>query len=90
VPIVVIEIFRNHDVRAIYGRLRERGQQMPEGLAFIDSWVSADIGRCVQLIETSEGRLLPYWILEWSDFMSFEIVPVMQSRQTAIVLGVTV
>lgn len=87
---MVIETFRNHDAKAIYNRVRERGRQIPAGLAFVDSWVTADLGRCFQLMETDDVTLLQRWIAEWSDLMSFEIVPVVQSRQTAIALGAAV
>jgi hypothetical protein len=87
---MVIETFLNHDAKAIYGRLRDKGRQMPEGLTFIDSWVSVELGRCFQLMETNEVTLLQRWIAEWSDLMSFEVVPVVQSRQTAIALGAAV
>ena len=87
---MVIETFHNNDAKAIYGRLRDKGRQMPEGLTFIDSWVSVELGRCFQLMETNEVTLLQRWIAEWSDLMSFEVVPVVQSRQTAIALGAAV
>src|SRR5215467_237044 len=51
---MVIERFRNQDARAIYRRLRERGRMMPEGLTYVSSWVSADLGRCFQLMETDD------------------------------------
>jgi hypothetical protein len=73
---MVIETFRNQDARAIYARLREKGRQMPEGLAFVGSWVTADLGRCFQLMESDDVVLLQRWAAAWSDLMEFEIVPV--------------
>jgi hypothetical protein len=84
---MVIESFRNHDGKAIYERLRERGRQIPDGLKFVNSWVSADLGRCFQLMEADDLTQFQRWISEWQDLMSFEIVPVVQSRETAIALG---
>ena len=40
----VIERFRKQDGKAIYGRFRQRGRMTPEGLTFLDSWVTADSG----------------------------------------------
>jgi hypothetical protein len=80
---MVIESFRNQDAKAIYRRLRDRGRQMPDGLKFISSWTTADLGRCFQLMETDDVTLLQRWLVEWSDLMAFEIVPVVEGRETA-------
>jgi hypothetical protein len=87
---MVIETFRNHDGKAIYDRLRDKGRQMPEGLTFVSSWVSADLGRCFQIMETDDVTRLQRWISEWTDLMSFEVVPIVQSKQTAVALGAAV
>ena len=84
---MVIESFRDNDAKSIYALLREKGRQMPDGLRFVNSWVSADLGRCFQLMETDDVTQFQRWIAEWSDLMSFEVVPVAQSRETAIALG---
>lgn len=84
---MVIETFREQDGKAIYDRLREKGRQMPDGLKFIDSWVSADLSRCFQLMEADDVTLFQRWIAEWQDVMGFEVVPVVQSKRTAIALG---
>jgi hypothetical protein len=84
---MVIETFRDHDAKSIYARLREKGRQIPDGLRFVNSWVSADLGRCFQLMEADDVTQFQRWIAEWSDLMSFEVVPVAQSRETAIALG---
>jgi len=87
---MVIETFRNHDGKAIYDRLRDKGRQMPEGLTFVSSWVSADLGRCFQIMETDDVTRLQRWISEWTDLMAFEVVPIVQSKQTAVALGAAV
>lgn len=87
---MVIETFRDHNAKAIYGRLAQEGRQMPGGLKFVNSWVSADLGRCFQLMESDDVTLFQRWVSEWSDLMDFEIVPVVQSRETAIALGAAI
>jgi Protein of unknown function (DUF3303) len=84
---MVVESFRNQDAKAVYRRFRDKGRQMPEGLAFVGSWVTADLGRCFQLMETDDVALLQRWVAEWSDLVAFEIVPVVQGRETAEALG---
>ncbi len=84
---MVIETFKNQNGKAVYERLREKGRQMPDGLNFVQSWVSADLGRCFQLMETDDVTLFQRWIAEWQEVMGFEVVPVTEGRQTAIALG---
>jgi Protein of unknown function (DUF3303) len=84
---MVIERFRDQDARAIYRRLQERGRMIPEGLTFVSSWVSADLGRCFQLMETDDATLLQRWIAGWSDLMEFEVVPVVPGAKTAEALA---
>jgi hypothetical protein len=80
---MVIERFRNQDGRSVYGRFREKGRMMPDGLAFVGSWVTADLGRCFQLMETEDVALLQRWVAEWSDLIEFEILPVVPGKATA-------
>jgi hypothetical protein len=84
---MVIETFRNQDPKAIYRRLRDKGRMMPDGLSFVGSWVTADCGRCFQLMETNDVTLLQRWLAEWSDLMAFEIVPVVAGKETAAALA---
>ena len=61
---------------------------MPDGLVYLDSWISADVGRCFQLMETDDHDLFRAWIENWDDVMEFEVVPVVSSAHaTARVLG---
>jgi hypothetical protein len=83
---MVVERFRNQDARAVYRRFRDKGRMMPEGLAFVGSWVSADVGRCFQLMECADVTLLQRWVAEWSDLIDFEIVPVVPGKDTAAAL----
>ena len=84
---MVIEEFRDQDAKSVYRRFREKGRMMPDGLAFVNSWVSADLGRCFQLMECDDITLLQKWIAEWSDLMAFEIVPVVAGKDTAAALA---
>ena len=83
---MVIERFRNQDALAVYRRFREKGRQMPDGLAFVGSWVSADVGRCFQLMECDDVTLLQRWVAAWSELIEFEIVPVAPGQDTAAAL----
>ena len=84
---MVVETFRNQDAKSIYRRLDEKGRMMPDGLKFVSSWVTADLGRCFQLMEADDITLLQRWIIGWSDLMAFEIVPVVPGKDTAEALS---
>ncbi len=84
---MVIEHFRNQDAKAVYRRFSERGRQAPEGLAFVASWVSADLGRCFQVMECDDVTLLQGWASAWSDLVEMEIVPVASGRDVAEALA---
>jgi hypothetical protein len=88
VPVLfmVIERFRNQDALAVYRELRAKGRQMPEGLGFVGSWVSADVGRCFQLMECDDVTLLQRWVAGWSHLIEFEIVPVVSGKETTAAL----
>jgi hypothetical protein len=83
---MVVERFRNQDAKAVYRRFRDKGRMMPDGLAFVGSWVSADVGRCFQLMECDDVTLLQRWVAGWSDLIEFEIVPVVPGKETAAAL----
>lgn len=80
---MVIERLRNQDAKSIYQRVREKGRLMPDGLAFVGSWVEADLRRCFQVMECSDLTLLQRWVAEWADLVEFEIVPVVPGKATA-------
>jgi hypothetical protein len=87
---MVIETFRNQDGKAVYERLRDKGRQIPDGLKFVSSWVSADLSRCFQLMEADDATQFQRWIAEWHDLMEFQVIPVTESKKTAIALGAAV
>jgi hypothetical protein len=56
---------------------------LPEGVTFINSWVSADLSRCFQVMECDNVAMLQQWVAQWSDLIEFEIVPVVERKETA-------
>ena len=70
---MVIETFpRGPD--PVYRRFAEKGRMLPDGLCYIDSWLSADGSRCYQLMETANRSLFDDWTRHWQDLAEFEIV----------------
>jgi Protein of unknown function (DUF3303) len=79
---MVVEKFRNQDGKAVYRKLRDAGRGLPDGLKFVASYVTADLGRCFQLMETDDITLFQRWIADWQDVVEFEVVPVVEGKMT--------
>lgn len=84
---MVIERFKDGKTKEIYRRFQEKGRMMPEGLKYIDSWVEVNCDRCFQLMECDDLGLFQEWILQWQDLATFEIIPVVPSKQTAEIVN---
>jgi len=85
---MIIERFRDHDALPVYRRVRDEGRMLPDGLAYIDSWVEPNFARCFQLMECSDLRLLQEWALRWrGSGVTLEIVPVVSSKETRDVVA---
>jgi hypothetical protein len=80
---MIIETFRPGAAAAIYQRARERGRMLPDGLAYLDSWVDVGVSRCFQLMQTDDRALIDRWIAAWSDLVEFEVVAVQSSAEAA-------
>lgn len=81
---MVIEKF-SQGPAPVYGRAAAKGRMMPDGLHFIDSWVTdgEQLGTCFQLMETNDAALLEVWMENWRDLIDFEVFPVISSAETA-------
>jgi uncharacterized protein DUF3303 len=80
---MIVEHFRNGDAGPVYERFRQRGRLAPEGLRYINSWVTPDLTCCYQVMECEDRALLDRWILAWQDIVEFEIHPVITSAEAA-------
>jgi hypothetical protein len=85
---MVIERFERDDMVPVYRRLRDAGRGLPEGLAFVGSWVEAGFRRCFQLMACDDARLLQHWVLHWRGTgATFEIVPVVEGREVGALVA---
>ena len=85
---MVVERFPDEDMLPVYRRMRDRGRQLPEGLTYAGSWIEPNFGRCFQLMECDDARLLQQWVLGWRGCgMRAEIVPVVPSADTQAVVA---
>ena len=49
---------------------------LPEGLAYLDSWLEKDGDRCFQLMETNDPSLFKVWLENWMDLVSIEVIEI--------------
>ena len=70
---MLIETFFEGCLEKAYDRFHEKGRMLPEGLAYLDSWLTADGSRCFQMMETDNRELLEAWMKHWDDLVSFEV-----------------
>lgn len=50
---MIIERFRAGKLKLIYERFSEKGRLMPDGVKYVDSWITTDMSNCYQVIESS-------------------------------------
>ena len=80
---MIVEHFKNGDAVPVYRRFREQGRLAPAGVNYINSWVTADLTRCFQIMESPDRAMLDQWLAQWADLVDFEVVPVMTSAEAA-------
>lgn len=80
---MVVEHFRNGNPVPVYERFRARGRLAPEGLRYINSWVTDDLTTCYQVMECDDRKLLDEWLAAWSDLVEFDVMPVITSAEAA-------
>ena len=71
---MVIESFLPSCKAKVYERFHQKGRMLPEGLAYVNSWLEKDGDRCFQLMETDDPSLFQVWLDEWKDLVAMEIV----------------
>ena len=84
---MIVEHFRDGDPVPVYRRFRAKGRMAPEGLRYVSSWVTEDLGRCYQLMECDDRALLEQWAARWSDLAEMEIHPVVTSAEAVAAVG---
>jgi hypothetical protein len=84
---MIVERYRNGDAKPVYQRFRTRGRLAPEGLRYVNSWVTSDLTRCYQVMECDDRGLLDQWIAAWQDIVEFEVHPVVTSAEASALVG---
>ena len=83
---MILEDFKGDPV-PVYRRFRDQGRLAPDGLRYIDSWVTQDLQRCYQVVECNDPALLRQWIDRWKDVVDFEVIPVVSSSEAVAAIA---
>jgi hypothetical protein len=84
---MIVEHYLNGDAKPVYQRFRTRGRLAPEGLRYVNSWVTSDLTRCYQVMECDDRALLDQWIAAWKDIVEFDVHPVVTSTEAAALVA---
>jgi len=73
---MVIETFLENCTEKVYERYHSNGRMLPEGLNYLDSWLTKDGACCFQLMETDRYELFKEWTEKWDDLTHFIIMEI--------------
>lgn len=73
---MVVESFTPGRKEKIYKRFHEKGRMLPNGLAYLNSWLEKDGDRCFQLMETNDPSLFAVWFENWKDLGTIEVIEI--------------
>lgn len=76
---MIIERFKEGKVKTLYQRFEEKGRMLPEGVAYLNSWINEPVTVCYQLMEAVSEAKIKEWTEAWKDLSDFEIIPVISS-----------
>ena len=76
---MVIERFKEGNVKSVGERFRRSGRMMPESVHYHASWVDAAGARYFQVMDAPNPEMLDLWVSRWHDLVEFEIVPIQTS-----------
>jgi len=78
---MVIERFKDGNVKAVGERFTHSGRMLPDGVAYHASWVDAEGARCFQVMEAPDAESVDAWASRWDDLVDSEIIPVLTSGE---------
>lgn len=71
----------------VYRRFRDEGRLAPDGLRYVDSWVTSDFQDCYQVMECDDPSLLHQWMRRWDDLVDFRVTPLITSSEAAAAMA---
>lgn len=77
---LIIEYFNPDKVKELYQRLAQEGRHLPDGVVYVNSWVDLELKTCYQIMEAENLGEIQAWLVQWEDFATFKVIPVMDSN----------
>ena len=68
-------------------RFRKTGGMPGEGVKMLGRWHAVGGSRGFLLAETSDGVALGRWMQDWTDLLTFEVIPVNNDEDVMKVIG---
>ena len=84
---ITIWTFRPERSREATDRFTQTGGQPPEGVKMLARWHDVAGGRGFAVAESEDAAAICAWCRQWSDLLTFEVVPVINDGQLAEVIG---
>jgi hypothetical protein len=84
---MAIWTFRPEHSRATIERFLETGGQPPDSVKMVSRWHDVAGGRGFAIAETDDHAAISAWCRQWTDLLTFEVVPVINDEQLAKVLS---
>lgn len=84
---MIIWAFKPQNSKEAISRFTETGALPPEGVKMLARWHDVSGSRGFALAETGDAVAASKCFHEWSDLLSFEVVPVLDYEHLAQVLG---
>jgi hypothetical protein len=84
---MIVEKFKQGKLKDVYQRFAVRGRLTPEGLTYVNSWITEDLSACYQVMETDNFHTLEQWMECWKDLVDFEVAPVITSQEAKAKVG---
>lgn len=81
---MIIERFHHDKVKQLYQRFAEKGRMLPDGVEYINSWISEDVSICYQVMKSDSPAKIREWINNWNEFADFEVIPVITSAEAKV------
>lgn len=79
--------FHPDDRNVVQERFRTTGGLPGEGAKMVGRWHAVGGHRGFVLAETSDSIALGKWLQEWTDLLTFDVVPVNDDAQVMQVMG---
>ncbi|HRF60162.1 MAG TPA: DUF3303 family protein [Fimbriimonadaceae bacterium] len=76
---MVVEHFGAGSLESVGARFQSHGRMLPDGVVYVDSWMTPDGSRCFQLMVAPDRDVLQEWLDRWSDLVAFEVDEVVGS-----------